>query len=330
MNRRLAGTLVDHTNNHRTERRIWSASLNERRDLYVYLPPSYDAAKQYPVLLWLHGIIQDEQTFVQDTLHDFDAAMACGRFPPTIIVVPDGNLWQRTSYLAPRTFFLNSNLGNFEDYVIHDVWGFVRANYPIRPERTAHAIGGFSAGGAASYRIAIKYREEFGSVFAISAPLNIRWEDCHGRYFGNFDPNCWGWRSDVRNHEVVGRFYGVVKIRLGSLIKPLYGDGPETLEKLKSENPIEMLDLYGVRPGELAMYVGYGGRDEFNLDAQSESFIYRARERGLSVETGYDRRGRHDLAIAKKFLPQIMEWLGPTLAPYNPDGCVQTPEDAKR
>ena len=41
---------------------------------------------------------------------------------------------------------------------------------------------------------------------------------------------------------------------------------------MAENNPIEMLDSYEVRPGELAMFVGYGGHDEFNIDAFLEQY----------------------------------------------------------
>src|SRR5262249_62399560 len=55
--------IVDHTANHGKDNRIWSRSLYQRRDLYVYLPPGYDPSQRYPLILWLHGFTQDEQSF---------------------------------------------------------------------------------------------------------------------------------------------------------------------------------------------------------------------------------------------------------------------------
>src|SRR5262245_27280228 len=66
INRGLAGRLVDHTRNHGADRRIWSAALNEPRDLYVYLPPGFDPHACYPVLIWLHGVGQDERAFIRE------------------------------------------------------------------------------------------------------------------------------------------------------------------------------------------------------------------------------------------------------------------------
>jgi S-formylglutathione hydrolase FrmB len=325
--RRLAGQLVEYTRRVGADHRIWSPALQEWRDLNVYLPPGYDPCRRYPVLLWLHGITQDEQAFVREALDDFDDAIAAGRLPPLIIAIPDGSIRGRPSLLGANPLFLNSSAGNFEDYVMQDVWGFLLRNYPIRPEREAHVIAGLSSGGGAAFRLAIKHRDTFGVVFGLMPPLNVRWMDCHGNYRGKFDPNCWGWRTDVsRGREVVARF-GPVTVRVRRLVYPLFGRGPEAVEQLSRENPIEMLGLYGVQEGELAMFVGYAGRDEFNIDAQVESFLYRARERGLSVAVQYDPRGRHNWRTGQKLLYGALDWLAPPLAAGT---CLTAADTAQR
>jgi len=60
INCRLHGQIVDFTHNHGADRRIWSAALCQKRDLYVYLPPNYDPQKKYPLAVFLHGAVQDE------------------------------------------------------------------------------------------------------------------------------------------------------------------------------------------------------------------------------------------------------------------------------
>ena len=164
----------------------------------------------------------------------------------------------------------------------------------------------------------MRYRDRVGVVFGIHPPLNLRWVDCRGRYFANFDPDCWGWREDIRGREPIGRFYGVITIRLRSLVGPLFGRGPAAVEEVSRENPIEVLDRTGLCEGELAMYVAYGGRDQFNIDAQVESFLHRARERGLEVGVSYLPEGKHDAKTALALLPDMIEWLGPRLEPFRP------------
>src|ERR1700677_78320 len=49
VNMKLHGQVLDFTNNHGSDNRIWSPALCQRRDLYVYLPPGYNPAKKYPL-----------------------------------------------------------------------------------------------------------------------------------------------------------------------------------------------------------------------------------------------------------------------------------------
>jgi S-formylglutathione hydrolase FrmB len=319
LNRQLHGRVIDHTHNHGSDRRIWSSALNQPRDLYVYLPPGFDPSQQYPLILWLHGFAQDEQSFLEYVVKPLDCAMANGRLVPAIVAAPDGSLTGEPCLNKAGSFFINSKAGAFEDFIIQDVWPFLFQNYPIRPEAEAHVIAGVSMGGGGAYNLAIKYRDRFKIVIGIFPPLNTRWVDCHCRYMRNFRPDCWGWRTDFsRRHEVIGRFYGIITIHLKDVIDALYDPHSDILSQVSWENPIEMIDRLCLHEGELSMYVGYGGKDQFNLDAQVESFLYRARERGLTVAVGYEPHGKHDAPTARKLLPGMLDWLAPQLAPFAP------------
>jgi pimeloyl-ACP methyl ester carboxylesterase len=320
-NRKLAGHVDDYTNNHGADRRIWSAALCERRDMYVYLPPCYDPCKQYPLIVWLHGFAQDEQSFLGDVVPKIDQAMASGCLPPAIVAAPDGSLNDARCLFNAGSFFINSKAGNYEDFLMVDVWDFLFSHYPLRPEPEAHVIAGVSMGGGAAFNKCIKYPDRFKVVVGIFPPVNLRWENCRGRYMANFDPCCWGWREDFqRPLEPVGRFYfGLVTIRLRQVYTPLFGRrDPSAVERISQENPLEMLELYDVHEGEREMYIAYGGKDEFNIDAQVESFLYVARQRGLTVAVNYDPHGHHNRATAYRLLPGTFQWLAPRLAPYAP------------
>jgi hypothetical protein len=318
VNRNLHGHILDYTRNHGADRRIWSAALQQKRDLYVYLPPGFDPAKRYPLMLWLHGFAQDEYHFLRDVIVPLDKAIACGQLPPTIIAVPDGSLHGLDCLFSAGSFFLNTEAGRFEDYLMCDVWKFVTGRFPIRPEPEAHVIAGVSMGAGAAFNKAIKYPETFKIAVGLFPPLNLRWQDCRGRYKAEFDPACWGWRTDFKHrHTVVARFYGVIPIHLRAIISPLYSRrNPDTLPAVIRNNPIEMLDLYDVQPGAIQMYAAYGGKDQFNIAAQVESFLYVANQRGLEVGVGYEPNGKHDRPTALQLLPGIISWLAPRLAPY--------------
>src|SRR5262249_50538598 len=164
-------------------------------------------------------------------------------------------------------------------------------------------------------------RDIFKVVVGIYPPLNLRWIDCHGNYQGDFDPCCWGWRTELRPHEVIARFFGV-PVKMWQLTRPILGREPDAIERMSRENPIELLDSLNIQPGEFDLYVAYSGKDQFNIDAQVESFLYVAKQRGIEVEVGYEPNGRHSYQTARKLFPGIAEWLSLNLAPSMPSPLV--------
>jgi hypothetical protein len=154
--------------------------------------------------------------------------------------------------------------------------------------------------------------------------LNLRWTDEYGDYRAKFDPYHWGWRTSLNPNEVLARPFGVA-LRTKMLIGPLFGTGDEALQDIMYNNPIELIDRTGLRNGELAMYVAYGGKDELNVDAQVESFLYMCKFRGLGVGVGYAPHGHHDMPTAYQLFPGMVHWVAPLLAPYSPPLTLTLP-----
>jgi S-formylglutathione hydrolase FrmB len=247
---------------------------------------------------------------------EFDAAIVEGKIAPFIVVAPDGSLHGRPSLFQIATFFANSDAGRYEDYLMIDVWNFMMKNFSIRPEREAHVLIGASMGGAAAFTCAIKHKDRVKIAMGFMPALNLRWVDCHERHDGPFDPNCWGWRERVRPFEVIGRPKGLLKIRFHNLYGALIGCGPDAMAKLSQFNPIEVMDQYDLKPGDLDLYIAYGGKDEFNIMAHVESFLYRARERNIEIGVEYDPNGRHDEQTARRLFPAALRWAAPLVEPY--------------
>lgn len=327
----LSGKLVDHTANHGTDRRIWSRSLYQRRDMYVYIPPKFSPCHRYPVMIWFHDFYQDEQEFLR-YVKIIDDMIVANKLPPIIIAAPDGSFKGEPDPLHAGSFFINSKAGYYGDFVLQDVWDYLTANYPICEDRCAHVLAGVGMGGFAAYNHGIKNRNAFGTVMGIMPVVNWRWMDQKGNYHAQFTPYDWGWRMDLSRRDgrdiiaVLNQHVRTVKLK--HWIEPLYGLGMEAIPPMSADNPIELLERACVRPGELNMYIGYTGKDEFNIDAQVESFVYAARFKGLEVGVGYNAHGHHQVVTAKKLLPGALKWLAPKLAPFNPiacDECVAEP-----
>lgn len=308
VNRRLHGCLIDYTRNHGRDRRVFSPSLGEKRDMYVYLPPGYDPSKKYPFAIFLHGAAQDEEFFFQSQVDQFDQAIADGKLDPVIIVAPDGSMHGRANLLKPATFWANTRVGKFEDYVMEDVYNFMMNNYPIKPERDYHALIGPSMGGSASFALGIKHRDRFKIAIAFMPLLNLRYVDSHGHYQGKYEPDSWSYRSQMKNLEPLGRRKFFV-LRFGTLYRPLFGLGNQALGGLSAINPVELMEAYDLKDEEMDLYISYGGKDEFHVANQVESFLEVAKKRGIKITVDYDPHGKHDLKSGNRAVPKAINWV---------------------
>jgi len=104
LGRQLKGRIVDHTQNHGQDNRIWSKALYQWRDLYIYLPPGYTRNERYPIMIFLHPFAMDERAFLS-VVEYLDEQIACGKLPPMIVAAPDGSIDGEGCLLRPGSFF---------------------------------------------------------------------------------------------------------------------------------------------------------------------------------------------------------------------------------
>jgi S-formylglutathione hydrolase FrmB len=136
----------------------------------VYLPAGYDAAaaptlsKRYPVLYFLHGLGDNEQTLFNSggwtLLDDLRNQHKMGDF---LIVAPEGR----------RSFYINSADGSvrYSDFFLQEFLPHIESKYRVRPGRAGRAISGISMGGYGALRFAFAHPELFSAVSAQSAAL---------------------------------------------------------------------------------------------------------------------------------------------------------------
>jgi poly(3-hydroxybutyrate) depolymerase len=317
LNRKLCGRVVDYTQNHGADRRIYSSILCRSRDLYVYLPPGYNPAVAYPLILFLHGADVDEHDFLDPgDLKALDQMISRGEMPAVVIAAPDGTYEGTNLITSTHSLWVNGLGGRFEDHVVAEVVPFLTRTYSIRPERDAHALLGVSAGGYGAMTIAIKHRDVFGVVATLGGPLNMRYDNCQRHYGDDFDPATYRERMDYNPDMLIARFYfGLLKRRVKTFLEPVYGPGPDMIAKVARDNPADLLFSTNLRPGELQMYVNYPACDNYNFDAQDQSFAWLAARRGIVVELTQVPRGRHNLAYIEGAEPPAYLWLGHHILP---------------
>jgi S-formylglutathione hydrolase FrmB len=137
----------------------------------VYLPSGYDGgiaktSSQYPVLYFLHGLGDNEQTLFNSggwtLLDDLRRQHKIGDF---LIVAPEGR----------RSFYINSADGSvrYSDFFLREFIAYIEASYRVRAGRDGRAISGVSMGGYGALRFAFAHPEMFSAVSAQSAALMI-------------------------------------------------------------------------------------------------------------------------------------------------------------
>jgi len=136
----------------------------------VYLPAGYDAgaaehpARRYPVLYFLHGLGDNEQTLFNSggwTL--VDELRNQHKLGDFLIVAPEGR----------RTFYINSDDGSvrYNDFFLQEFIPHIEGKYRIHSGRAGRAISGISMGGYGALRFAFAHPELFSAVSAQSAAL---------------------------------------------------------------------------------------------------------------------------------------------------------------
>jgi enterochelin esterase-like enzyme len=167
---------------HGTMHSIWYASptlKQDRRRMYVYTPPGYEANQtRYPVLYLLHGGGGDEDAWVTMGRANviLDNLIAAGKAKPMIVVMPNGNAAQTVSQgyaygptpapqavQAPAPPPLQAAAGggrggaaarppqpypgSYPESLVKDVIPFVENTYRVIANKDSRAIAGLSMGG---------------------------------------------------------------------------------------------------------------------------------------------------------------------------------------
>jgi len=168
---------------------VWSQALGIRKQLVVYLPPSYTtpagAARRYPVAVYLHGYFGSERDWTVNgrIAAAMDSLVAAG-MPEMIIVMPDGDdgwwtTWHRLIDVSvcrrtPRQENADTYCVpwlKYDDYVAHDVVAWTDTHYRTIAQRASRAIAGLSMGGYGAISLAARFPATFSVAASHSGVL---------------------------------------------------------------------------------------------------------------------------------------------------------------
>ncbi len=132
------------------------------RTINIYLPPSYNmGTNHYPVVYYLPGY-SDAGIMGISFPDDLDELMAAGAIEEMILVIVPGG----------SSFYANSPVsGNWEDFIVQEVVGYVDEHYRTLPKAESRGISGHSMGGFGSLNIAMHHPDVFSAVYSMSPGL---------------------------------------------------------------------------------------------------------------------------------------------------------------
>jgi len=154
---------------HGTLSRVWydSPTLGQQRRMTIYLPPTYDGKKRFPVMYLLHGHGGDETAWSElgRASQIMDNLIAEGRCVPMIVVMPNGNptcnaapgWWHEGMYTPDGNAFRERGAKASMEESFMDIVNFVDSHYRTIAKRSARAITGLSMGGGHTFGISRLY-----------------------------------------------------------------------------------------------------------------------------------------------------------------------------
>lgn len=173
------------------------------KQLNVYVPPGYDAAKKYPVVYILHGITDNENTWLErGDPHPsvlLDNLIAKGDIRPLLAVFPNGN---SSSDFLDRAMSNQAGYYYFANELVNDIVPFIEQEYSAATGRDSRGLCGFSMGGMQTINAGMcQSLEHFSWFGAFAAAPTTYSSDDIAEYLG--------WENETASFPV-RYFYNVV------------------------------------------------------------------------------------------------------------------------
>jgi S-formylglutathione hydrolase FrmB len=219
----------------------------------VMLPANYEAEKnkQYPVLYFLHGLGENEQTLMQTggwgVIQDLQREGKVGDF---LMAAPDGR----------GSFFINSADGNvrYSDFFLNEFLPLIETRYRVMRSRKNRGVTGLSMGGYGALRFAFARPELFGSVSAQSAALITESPRELNASLSSGGP-------------------------LVNLLAGVFGD-PINLAHWQLNNPFDLSRKNQIRLRTEAIYINCGAQDDFGFQEGAQKLHKQLAAEGIKHE----------------------------------------------
>jgi S-formylglutathione hydrolase FrmB len=257
---------------------VSSRILKQTVHYCVQLPPDYDAksstTQRYPVLYFLHGLGQNEQTlFSTGGWSVIDDLRRQNKISDFLVVAPEGK----------RTFYINSpgNTLRYSDFFLQEFIPAIERKYRVRPGRKNRGITGVSMGGYGALRFAFAHPEMFSAASAQSAAIITQ---------------------TPQELSSAGRS----GTPLGRLMGPAFGE-PINVAHWNENNVFVLATKNRSALRSLAIYFNCGDQDDFGFEDGAAALHKQLQAEGLKHEY-HSYPGDHSLTYFLSHMGEVMEF----------------------
>jgi S-formylglutathione hydrolase FrmB len=241
----------------------------------AFLPASFDQdkAKKFPVLYYLHGLGDNEQSLLNlggwDMIEELRRQGKVGEF---IVLAPAGG----------HTFFINSADGKirYEDFLMKEFMPQMEKKYRAESTRATRGITGISMGGYGALRLAFKFPNQFE---AVSAQMPALIAEIPESFYGGGP----------------GSPAGVMVEAFGNPFNVDYFDRNNVFGFAKKDPAAELK--------ELKIYFDVGNNDDFGFEEGAERLHKLLDHRGIPNEF-HVYPGRHDPQFVMRHFSSVVEF----------------------
>jgi hypothetical protein len=279
------------------------------RDIPVYLPEGYDAAREYPLLVVLAGYTGSSRSHLNwmpwgETMPErIERMIRAEKIPPLVAMFPDPfTRWGGSQYIN------SSATGDYEDFLTGELMPWARKQFHAGLTPAQTVIAGKSSGGYGAFVLSARHPDLFGYMLVHSG-------DCYFEYgYKSFFPEA---LLEIQKHggpenflktledpkPKGNRWFGAIeKIAMASCYSPnpsapLGFDFPFDLEtgeiradvwaRWLAHDPVVMAEREDVIANLKTLrgiYIECGLNDEFHLQWGARILVKRLRQAGLEVE----------------------------------------------
>ncbi len=257
---------------------INSRILKQSVHYCVQLPPGYDGKesppRRYPVLYFLHGLGQNEQTLFStggwSVIEDLRRQHKIDDF---LVVAPEGK----------RGFYINSPGDSFRysDFFLQEFIPYIENKYRVRAGRKGRAITGVSMGGYGALRFACAHPEMFSAVSAQSAALITQTPQ----------------ELSAAGHSGTP---------LGRLMGPAFGE-PINVPHWQQNSVFVLARKNQSGLKSLAIYFNCGQQDDFGFEDGAAALHRQLQAEGIKHEY-HSYSGDHSLTYFLSHMGEVMEF----------------------